>query len=79
MVKASELDIDENASDLVIAQDDLGPIQIRAGTFGLPIIDEICAIFPVLDPYSGQDYGTSARQTLRKFKAQLLLQKTRAA
>ena len=79
MVKASELDIDENASDLEIAQANLGPIQIRAGTFGQPIIEEICAVFPVLDPYSGQGYGASARRTLQKFKAQLLLQNTRAA
>lgn len=44
-----------------------------------PIVDEICKVFPELDPVTGQGYGTSARRTLRKFEAKLLLQDTRAA
>jgi len=44
-----------------------------------PIVDEICKIFPELDPATGQGYGSSARRTLRKFEAQLLLQNAQAA
>jgi hypothetical protein len=44
-----------------------------------PIVDGMCEVFPELDPVSGQDYATSARRTLQKFEAQLLLQNARAA
>ncbi len=43
-----------------------------------PIVDEICKVFPELDPATGQGYGPSARRTLRKFEAQLLLQNAQA-
>lgn len=36
-------------------------------------IDEICTIFPELDPYTGKGYGPSARPGLRNFEAQALL------
>ncbi|MBL4768389.1 MAG: Hint domain-containing protein [Rhodobacteraceae bacterium] len=44
-----------------------------------PIVDEICKIFPELDPTTGQGYSSSARRTLRKFEAQLLFQSPEAA
>jgi Hint domain len=44
-----------------------------------PIVDEICEIFPELDPATGQGYGSSARRTLRKFEALLLLENAKAA
>jgi Hint domain len=37
------------------------------------VIDEICGIFPELDPATGQGYGQAARRTLRRYEAQLLL------
>ncbi|MGR3617512.1 MAG: Hint domain-containing protein [Paracoccaceae bacterium] len=41
--------------------------------FEQPIIDEICAIFPKLDPQTGQGYSPSARRTLKRYEAQLLM------
>ncbi|MFK7754053.1 MAG: Hint domain-containing protein [Sedimentitalea sp.] len=41
--------------------------------FEQPVIDEICSIFPELDPATGEGYGSSARRTLRAFEAQLLM------
>lgn len=41
--------------------------------FEQPIVDEICAIFPELDPATGQGYSPAARRTLRKFEAQVLM------
>jgi hypothetical protein len=40
-------------------------------------IGEICEIFPQLDPHSGAGYSASARRTLRRFEADLLMQSTR--
>ena len=37
------------------------------------VMEEICAIFPELDPPTGQGYGPAARRTLRRFEAQVLL------
>ena len=41
--------------------------------FDQPVLDEICTIFPELDPSTGQGYSGAARRTLRKFEAQLLM------
>lgn len=38
-----------------------------------PVIDEICALFPELDPSTGQGYGPAARRTLRGYEARLLM------
>lgn len=38
-----------------------------------PIVDEICAIFPELNPMSGSGYSPAARRTLRGYEAQVLL------
>lgn len=37
-----------------------------------PIIDEICALFPELDPATGKGYGDSARPMLKSYEARLL-------
>ena len=37
------------------------------------VMEEICAIFPELDPSTGRGYGPAARRTLRRFEAQVLL------
>jgi hypothetical protein len=42
-------------------------------SFEAEIVDEICAIFPELDPETGGGYSPAARRTLRKFEAELLL------
>lgn len=47
--------------------------------FEQPVVDEICAIFPELDPQTGAGYGPAARRTLRKFEADLLTTDERAA
>ncbi|MEM9549584.1 MAG: Hint domain-containing protein [Pseudomonadota bacterium] len=36
-------------------------------------LDEICNIFPELDPHTGAGYGAAARRTLRRFEAQVLV------
>lgn len=35
------------------------------------IVDEICAIFPELDPHTGHGYSPSARRTLKRYEANL--------
>ena len=47
--------------------------------FEQPVVDEICTIFPELDPTTGDGYGATARRTLRRFEAQLLMANARAA
>ncbi|PCJ07205.1 MAG: 2,3,4,5-tetrahydropyridine-2,6-carboxylate N-succinyltransferase [Rhodobacteraceae bacterium] len=37
-----------------------------------PIVDEICALFPELDPATGEGYGDAARPTLKSYEARLL-------
>ncbi|OUS38059.1 2,3,4,5-tetrahydropyridine-2,6-carboxylate N-succinyltransferase [Rhodobacterales bacterium 56_14_T64] len=37
-----------------------------------PIVDEICALFPELDPATGAGYGDAARRTLKSYEARLL-------
>lgn len=46
--------------------------------FDTPVLEEICAIFPQLDPHTGAGYSPAARRTLRHFEAQLLMAQTRA-
>jgi len=41
--------------------------------FEAAVMEEICAIFPELDPVTGRGYGPAARRTLRKYEAQVLL------
>jgi len=41
-------------------------------SFEAEIVDEICALFPDLDPVTGDGYGPPARRALRAFEAQLL-------
>jgi hypothetical protein len=36
-------------------------------------VEEICALFPELDPATGGGYGASARPSLRPFEARLLV------
>jgi hypothetical protein len=51
----------------------------RTGSmFERPVIDEICRLFPQLDPDTGHGYGSAARRILRRFEA-LLLATGRAA
>lgn len=45
-------------------------------SFEREIIAEICALFPDLDPTTGNGYSAAARRTLRGFEARLLLGKT---
>jgi hypothetical protein len=47
--------------------------------FEQPIIEEICAIFPELDPLTGGGYGAAARPALRSYEAQLLARANRVA
>ncbi len=48
-----------------------GPQTTKA--FEAEIIDEICTIFPELDPMTGEGYSPTARRALRSFEARLLL------
>ncbi|WP_299651178.1 Hint domain-containing protein [uncultured Tateyamaria sp.] len=47
-------------------------------SFEREIVDEICGIFPELDPQTGEGYGPAARRTLRGYEAGLW-RKARAA
>jgi hypothetical protein len=47
--------------------------------FDRPVLDEICTLFPELDPITGEGYSPAARRTLRQFEAQLLLTHSLAA
>lgn len=44
-----------------------------------PVLEEIRALFPALDPETGLGYGPAARPTLRGFEAQVLLTDARRA
>ncbi len=43
------------------------------------VVEEICAIFPELDPETGQGYSPAARRTLRRYEAKLLVGQGHAA
>jgi hypothetical protein len=47
--------------------------------FKKEIVEEICAIFPELDPDSGQGYGAAARPALKRYEAHLWRSLRRAA
>ncbi len=47
--------------------------------FAQETLNEICAIFPELDPATGEGYSPSARRTLRQYEAAVLLQRAHAA
>ncbi|WP_299774266.1 Hint domain-containing protein [uncultured Tateyamaria sp.] len=49
-----------------------------AKSFEREIVEEICSIFPELDPETGEGYGPAARRTLRGYEAGLW-RKSRAA
>ncbi|MFC6636266.1 2,3,4,5-tetrahydropyridine-2,6-carboxylate N-succinyltransferase [Sulfitobacter sp. JBTF-M27] len=41
-------------------------------SFEREVVEEICAIFPEIDPETGQGYSPSARRTLKRYEADLL-------
>ncbi|KIN62991.1 2,3,4,5-tetrahydropyridine-2-carboxylate N-succinyltransferase [Sulfitobacter noctilucicola] len=41
-------------------------------SFEREIVDEICAIFPEIDPETGRGYSPAARRTLKRYEADLL-------
>ncbi|MCF6316014.1 MAG: Hint domain-containing protein [Marinosulfonomonas sp.] len=47
--------------------------------FEQDIVDEICALFPEIDPDTGLGYSPSARRTLRGYEAQILVSNSMAA
>ena len=44
-----------------------------------PVLEEICALFPELDPATGDGYSPAARRTLRGYEARLLMCGSQAA
>lgn len=42
-------------------------------SFEAEIVDEICAVFPELDPMTGEGYGPAARPLLKRYEAEALL------
>lgn len=42
-------------------------------SFEAEIVEEICALFPEIDPETGSGYSAAARRTLRAFEARVLL------
>ncbi|MEM7319532.1 MAG: Hint domain-containing protein [Pseudomonadota bacterium] len=47
--------------------------------FEQPVVDEICALFPQLDPQTGAGYSPAARRLLKHYEAQLLTAQMMAA
>ncbi len=47
--------------------------------FETDTVNEICALFPELDPETGLGYGAAARTSLKAFEAQLLMRPPHAA
>ncbi|MGC1506130.1 MAG: Hint domain-containing protein [Sulfitobacter sp.] len=41
-------------------------------SFEQDVVDEICALFPEIDPETGQGYSPAARRTLKRYEADLL-------
>ncbi|MEM8632443.1 MAG: Hint domain-containing protein [Pseudomonadota bacterium] len=48
-------------------------------SFEAEMVAEICDLFPELDPITGDGYGPAARRTLRRYEANLLVNKGRVA
>ncbi|MCI2399877.1 Hint domain-containing protein [Aliiroseovarius subalbicans] len=47
-------------------------------SFERDIVDEICALFPEIDPETGEGYSPAARRTLRGFEAAVLMAQSAA-
>ena len=54
-----------------------GP-QMKA-SFEAEMLDEICTLFPEIDPDTGAGYGEAARRTLKPYEARLLVQQRQRA
>lgn len=54
-----------------------GPQSLKS--FERDVINEICMIFPEIDPVTGIGYGASARTSLKGYEAQLLMSQDHAA
>lgn len=54
-----------------------GPQTTRS--FEAAIVEEICTLFPEIDPRTGTGYSPAARRTLKAFEAQVLFAAARAA
>lgn len=50
-----------------------------ASSFEADIVAEICALFPEIDPLTGEGYSPAARRCLKRYEAQLFLQQARVA
>ena len=50
-----------------------------AKSFEQDMVREICAIFPELDPETGEGYSPAARRTLRRFEGELLARRMQVA
>ena len=50
-----------------------------ASSFEAEIVAEICALFPEIDPLTGEGYSPAARRCLKRYEAQLFLQQARVA
>lgn len=50
-----------------------------ARSFEADIVNEICTLFPQIDPTTGQGYSPAARRTLKRYEARLLMSQSRAA
>ena len=50
-----------------------------AASFEAPIVAEICALFPEIDPETGTGYSPAARRCLKRYEAQLFVQQSRVA
>lgn len=50
-----------------------------ARSFEAEIVEEICALFPEIDPETGAGYSAAARRTLKRYEARLLMTHARAA
>jgi hypothetical protein len=48
-------------------------------SFEADIVQEICTLFPEIDPATGEGYSPAARRTLKRYEARLLLAQGRAA
>jgi len=48
-------------------------------SFEADIVQEICTLFPEIDPETGAGYSPAARRTLKRYEARLLLAQGRAA
>jgi len=50
-----------------------------SNSFEADIVQEICTLFPEIDPETGAGYSPAARRTLKRYEARLLLAQGRAA